>query len=110
MDGQNGLKRTSLILAVAFLSSCVSLEKAAPPVETFARGAVGARRTQLEQGRVIYITKCTKCHSAEPVARYSPQRWSKIIPDMAGEAKLGSQETEAVRAYIFAVLKEGRRE
>ena len=98
------IKKTLPLLAAAFLNSCVSLEKAAPPVGTFAGETTGARRAQLEQGRVIYITKCTKCHSAEPVSRYSPQRWKEIIPEMAGEAKLGGTETEAVRAYVFAVL------
>ncbi len=98
--------QTLLLILAAFVSGCVSTEKAAPPVASFAVPPSGSKRAQLEQGREIYVTKCAKCHSPEPVHRYSPSRWGDILVDMIDEAKLNSAESAAVRAYVFAALKE----
>lgn len=92
------------LLAAALLTACASVENAAPPVATFAAQSTGAKRAQLEQGRTIYVTKCAKCHVPEPVHRYSPSRWEGILAEMTEETKLGSAESAAVRAYVFAAL------
>ncbi len=94
------------LLVVAALSggACVSLEEAAPPVGTLPVHARTAPPSQLAHGRDLYITKCAKCHSPEPVRNYSPARWREIIPEMAEETKLSDAETAALRAYVFAVL------
>ena len=96
--------RVLTLLAAAAISACVSIEKAAPPVETFTRQLSGAKRAQLQQGRTIYITKCAKCHSPEPVHRYSPTRWEGILAEMIEETKLGEPDAKAVSAYVFAAL------
>ena len=82
----------------------MTVETAAPRVETFEVQPSGANRAQLEQGRTIYITKCAKCHSPEPVKRYSGTRWDGILKEMIEETKLDPSESAAVRAYVFAVL------
>jgi mono/diheme cytochrome c family protein len=64
-----------------------------------------AQQAQLLQGRDIYVTRCAKCHSVEPVINYSREKWvHEIIPDMAEETNLTTSETEAVKAYVLAVL------
>jgi mono/diheme cytochrome c family protein len=104
MPFPESIRKPLLLAAAALASGCVSLEMAAPPVNTLATGASGQRRMLLEQGRNIYITKCAKCHSPEPVRNYSAARWTTIIPDMARETKLSSPETQAVTSYVLAVL------
>jgi mono/diheme cytochrome c family protein len=96
--------RSLPLLAVVLLQACVSLDTAAPPVATLRPAAAGGGSIQLDHGRTIYITKCAKCHAPEPVRNYSAARWREIIPEMAEETKLSSAETEALRAYVFAVL------
>ena len=96
------------LLTAALVTSCMSLEQAAPPVMSVTGGDSPSRRTVLESGRAIYITKCAKCHAVEPVLKYSSQRWAELIPEMAEESKLDARETEAVRAYIYAVLGRSR--
>jgi hypothetical protein len=92
------------LFAAALISGCVSIEKAAPPVETLGVHPSGANRLQLEQGRTLYVTKCAKCHSPEPVKRYLATRWNDILNEMIEETKLDPPESAAVRAYVFAVL------
>jgi hypothetical protein len=77
------LKRLPAGLAAAALAACVSLEQAAPPVET----------------------RCATCHSVEPVRKYSRAHWEReILPEMAEETNLSASDAAAVRAYVLAVL------
>lgn len=106
MPHRKSLVKALPLFAAALICGCVSIEKAAPPVATFAVQPSGAKRVHLEQGRTIYITKCAKCHSPEPVKRYSATRWEGILKEMIEETKLDPPESAAVRAYVFAVLNE----
>ena len=97
--------KTTARFAAVLLSGCVSLDQAAPRVETFAAQPSGEIRVQLERGRTLYITKCAKCHSPEPVRKYSSFRWEDILQEMNQEAKLDETDARAVRAYVFAALR-----
>jgi mono/diheme cytochrome c family protein len=95
----------ALLPPVALVAtSCVSLEQAAPPPAALPLSS-GARLGQLDRGRELYVTKCARCHSVEPVTRYSAQEWREIVPDMAQKAKLNSADEAAVDAYVFTVLR-----
>jgi mono/diheme cytochrome c family protein len=96
--------RGLLPLVTLAATSCVSLEQAAPRPAALPFSG-GARLGQLERGRELYVTKCARCHSVEPVTRYSAQEWREIVPDMARKAKLGPADEAAVEAYVFAVLR-----
>jgi mono/diheme cytochrome c family protein len=61
----------------------------------------------LEHGRLIYTTRCTACHNAERVGRWSPSEWAGIISRMAVEARLNDAQERAVRAYVMALAKSG---
>ena len=82
------------------LSGCQSLEQIAPPVAVVTARPSG----HLALGRDLYLTKCTKCHSPEPILRYSASEWETIAAEMAVETKLTDNETAAVRDYVMAVL------
>lgn len=97
-----------VLLVVAALSggSCITLEQAAPPVETLPMALRMGSTDQLAQGRDLYITKCAKCHRVEPIQKYPQGEWEhKILPDMKEEAKLSAGEAAAVRAYVMTVLR-----
>lgn len=89
-------------LVVLGLASCqmASLEEMAPtPVGT------GPRSAQLQRGREIYITKCARCHSVEPVGKYTAAHWREIMPEMIEETNLNSEDAAAVNAYIFSLAR-----
>lgn len=84
---------------------CVSLEELAPPVDQrLVAAAPGVDAASLERGRRIYITKCAKCHSVEPVHRYTRGEWDEILPDMAAESMLDASEHRDVEHYVYAAL------
>ena len=53
-------------------------------------------------GRRLYLEDCARCHSVEPISRYSESRWRKILPRMGEESKLDPAEQEALNAYVLA--------
>lgn len=68
--------------------------------------AAGAKRgftpPELAAGRQIYFTKCTACHSAEPIGRYSMTEWNEIIPDMSKRTRLTEAERGQLTSYVVA--------
>ncbi len=99
----------SAVLATLIVGACTSIEQLAPPVDEAMlaamapRGGVAAGR--IEHGRTIYVTKCARCHSPERVTKYSLERWGEILPRMAHEASLPSEDEAAVQMYIKAVIR-----
>jgi len=91
-------------VAVVF-ASCMSLEQMAPPVGPEFTAVSQRRRitlAQLEHGRQVYLADCTRCHSVEPISRYSAIKWEDIVRRMARESNLNEPTTEALRAYVLA--------
>lgn len=88
-------------------SGCMTLEQMAPPVGGEFR-MIAARHsvevTTLELGREIYISDCARCHSVEPIGRYSAQHWRNILPTMAEKTLLNKRSAEAVESYVTLAL------
>ena len=92
------------LLALFLTAGCVSLEQAAPPVATLGLSWSDKKLARMEQGRDIYVTRCAKCHSAEPIKKYSQMEWEKIMPKMSVKTKLTFTEDALVRDYVSGVL------
>lgn len=90
----------ALVVMVLLAAGCVSVETVAPPVAGLRGGAAG----DMVEGRRLYLTTCTKCHTAEPVRDYTAAEWATILPEMAEDSHFTPAQTAAVAAYIHAVL------
>ncbi len=89
-----------LLGAAALVTGCQTIEEIAPPT-AWLGGVGGASSAVLESGRHLYLTKCAKCHVAEPVRDYSAREWRELMPEMAQESKMTSEEEAAVLAYVL---------
>jgi mono/diheme cytochrome c family protein len=89
-----------MLAALLTVGGCVSVESIAP-LAPASRGDA----TTLAEGRRIYLGQCTACHSAEPVSRYSRERWKEIVGEMSSEAKLTTGQESALWAYLAAVAR-----
>lgn len=106
----------SLLPALVLLTiiGCATLEQLAPPLpspgppgspDAISLGSISdASLQQAKRGRRIYITECIKCHSPEPVTRYSQVEWDEILPRMAEESKLPPEKITDIAAYIQLTL------
>ncbi len=107
MKASSSLQCLASLVLLSSLTACVSVEKAAPPVATLRSIPSPAAKPKLEDGRCLYVGKCTKCHSPEPIAKHDVSDWNEdILPTMAKKAKLTPEECEALRAYVLAVCQQ----
>ena len=91
----------TICLCVVFIG-CMDVTKVAPKVDTL---GLQQNIALLEQGRDIYINRCTKCHNAVRITRYPMKQWQdKILPEMILESRLSPAQSKAVTAYVLAVL------
>lgn len=56
----------------------------------------------LEEGRVIYTTKCNTCHGLQNIPNRSEASWKHEIDDMAPKAKLSIKEKDLLSQYILS--------
>ncbi len=106
----SGARRQSWVISacgavfLCGLAGCLTVDQMAPPVgPEFSRVNVdGVTLALLERGREIYLQDCTRCHSVEPINRYSQDRWHLIIERMAMQAKMGESQKDALKAYVLA--------
>jgi len=97
------MQKFSLITVfVCLFLGCMDVTKVAPKVNTL---GLQQNIALLEQGRDVYINRCTKCHNAVRISRYPLKQWEdKILPEMILESRLSPAQSEAVTAYVRAVL------
>ena len=95
----------SSLFAALLVVGCQALQSGAPPVTpAMVRiGAIGGMSAAtLAAGRELLATRCTVCHSLEPVAKYSPAQWQTNVQRMSGRTKLNEEETRQITAYLVA--------
>ena len=107
---QSHLTKTMIALACSLLLviGCETLCEIAPPLQGSLLVVAtdnGELVSQLQQGRHVYITTCVRCHSPEPIERYSERQWDSILPRMATLAELNSDDRDAVKAYVQFILQ-----
>jgi hypothetical protein len=93
------------LLAVLVLGGCAALETTAPPVTSAMAGGAGVSTSDLVAGRQLLATRCTSCHSLEPIAKYTPEEWRENVRSMADRSGLNAGEERAITAYLVAARK-----
>lgn len=92
-------------LLASGLAGCEALKSGAPAINsqmTKAAMANGDSIETLAAGRSLLATRCTSCHSLEPIAKYTPVQWKANVLRMANRAGLREQETQKIIAYLLA--------
>ena len=97
-----GGKAVALLLLCVLIPACVSTETLVPPVEVGRSNA-----SFLNEGRRIYLRRCTSCHSPEPVAGYTFAEWTEQVDDMSADAKLNPEQVRKLMAYLKVYSYQG---
>lgn len=63
-------------------------------------GSAEMPKSDIGEGKVVYLQKCGRCHELKTVEDYSADRWGEILPKMALKAKLTDEQYRQVEAYI----------
>src|SRR4051812_34808766 len=67
----------------------------------------GTTRVQLENGRSLFLARCSGCHNLPKPTDYSAQEWRPIVERMEPLAKLTNEQGELVLRYVVAIRESG---
>ena len=56
-------------------------------------------------GKIIFETRCNRCHELKVVDVYTPERWTSILQTMIPRARLNEEQAKQVRSYVIANAK-----
>jgi mono/diheme cytochrome c family protein len=62
----------------------------------------GTSEMDLDQGQVIFTTKCIRCHKAFAIEGFSEAKWLHEIDDMSPKAHLTEDEKQKLTKYILS--------
>ncbi len=102
--------------AAAFLVACspktaeiIEVTETAEETATSTDGDMP--KADIGEGKVVFLTKCTKCHygngpsSPETIDNYSKKQFEAILPKMIKNAELNEEQARQVSAYLFWELE-----
>lgn len=58
------------------------------------------KKDDIMEGRLIFTSKCSKCHATKEVSAYSASKWQSILKQMVPKAGLNATEEAQLRAFI----------
>src|SRR5262249_61671387 len=92
------------LLALAALSfvGCATQSNPAFPTAAVAARKSGSELALLEHGRTLYAARCTECHVARPVTKFSASQWPAGVARMAPRAPLSPADQLAIESYLVA--------
>lgn len=61
--------------------------------------------SMLQEGKRIYIDKCSGCHGVKNPIHYTPIQWDSIMVKMGKKAKLNKVEYDMVSHYVITMSK-----
>lgn len=58
------------------------------------------KKDDIMEGRLIFTSKCSRCHATKDVSAYSASKWQNILKQMVPKAGLNATEEAQLRAFI----------
>jgi mono/diheme cytochrome c family protein len=93
-----------IVTCIIFSVVVMACHKKAMPAGTTING-VTYTQADATAGKLLYETKCIKCHKAKDTELYTLEKWPGILKSMVPKAKLNEEETRQVTAYVMTHAK-----
>jgi len=58
---------------------------------------------QLEEGRAVFVQRCSGCHALPLPDSRTEAQWKKVLDEMAAEAKLTADQRVLVERFVLSV-------
>lgn len=96
-----------LFLSAILIVSCAGSipEPAQEQVQWASAKWPGTGMKELSEGRELYISKCSGCHSLKGPSNYTMDEWKVFLGKMKNKAKLNDTEHEKIWYYLASMSK-----
>jgi mono/diheme cytochrome c family protein len=101
--GWRDARRALLLLIAAAGAACAGVELPRPsPADALhaANRWPGTSQRDLEEGRSLYLSRCTGCHRAIGPERFPEEAWRGHIEEMRERARLASTDVDLLHRYL----------
>lgn len=93
------MKPVSLIILLIILAACTTTKLYTPSAANENKRTT-ATVEELKQGYDLYTTRCNKCHGLNAPESRTPEKWVRVLDNMAPQAKLTAEEKDLVYRYL----------
>jgi mono/diheme cytochrome c family protein len=66
----------------------------------------GTTVEDLDRGRRLYVRRCSGCHNLFLPRAFPPERWPRLVDEMAEKGRLGPAERDDVTRFLVAVASD----
>lgn len=86
------MKKHLLLIAIITMASCtatkfIPMDLTQSDADRVAASFPGITTSDLNRGKQLYETECSKCHKLKDPVKWDETKWRKIVPEMAAKAK-----------------------
>lgn len=92
-------RKTTNTAQTTTTTPATTTESSASATETTAGNTEHA--SLVEQGKIVYTTRCNRCHGLKDVTAFTTTRWDGILKNMIPKAKLDATQAQQVTAYVM---------
>jgi hypothetical protein len=99
---KKGMLCFAIVVLMAMITSC---QKSTPDTSTLyvptnTDVTINATLKDLQQGRVLYIDNCSRCHGLYSPDNFTSTQWSGILSQMGPRTGMTSNELSLVAKYV----------
>ena len=76
-----------------------------PPPKSSIQPTVENSPEAIAAGKIVFETRCNRCHDLKETNGYTPDKWTTILQIMIPRARLNEEQAKQVRSYVMANAK-----
>jgi len=98
--------KSLLIVLLFIITGCTAIRLTQPAekdLEVMQQKVPSITYQEVVAGYNIYRTKCNGCHGLYKPAKYTPQQWERLLPEMMTRAKIYDEsQKKLLMNFLFA--------
>jgi hypothetical protein len=91
-----------LIFNLSFLFTCQknSIDTSSLYAPSTANVTANATLAELQEGRILYIENCNRCHGLYSPDNFSVTQWKSVLNSMAQKTSMSASDIQLVTKYV----------
>ena len=109
---QRAIRISFIVLAILLLAChnkatpvITSRTEFPPPPRSSAKASVENSPEAIAAGKILFETRCNRCHDLKSPEAYTIDRWTIILQTMGPRARLNEDQAKQVRSFVRANAK-----
>ena len=93
----------TIVMVVTIIIICACASRLYIPDQN--NTAAGSNLSEIQEGRILYISKCGGCHSLVLPEKHDKEQWPALVDKMEKKAKITQVEKKLILNYLVKGIK-----